>query len=348
MEVQQDSPLLRYRKTIIALLGVALLLLLSQFLYLTVQPVERAVDRNVFGVYDTPDPDWSDLGGKIVLALHDPASVASMISLYEQRIGWADMSLLPYPADLYGARWSHDGMLVAATRYIDKRFPLIVMSADSHETGYVELSSPHALIARMPSWSHDDTHVAYMTRDDLNGGDRDVESWSIYVVDVHQADSERFVTLGAYPLFLQDGTLLVLRRDGIYRYRESDLEWVGERILSVGGDGTYPEMHMSLSKDGTELLITNPTEGSLNVFALSYTGSGLSTVEKIDEFPVFALWPVFSPDGRYIAYIEVDSAIARINPRIKVIDRSTGGTFEFADLSRFPSDLMYMTDWITL
>ena len=344
-----DSSLLRYHLILIPLLLMLVLGAVPVFGYITVPQFAAFVDREVFSINYTSKADWSTLEGKIVLSLRDKGSTDS-ISVYEHRIGRSKLvKLARDEGSYYGPRTSYDDTLVAFSVLTNGAGNhMHVASSDPDDTEFIQLSKNDTTIARLPSWSFDGDHLAFMARRDAAGDTLDVSSWEIQVADVAVPESARYVTTGAHPIFLADGSILVLKSDGLYRYLEVVGVWHGERIVEVVNGAAFANMHLALSRDGTKLAWSNFEAGTLDIYIVKIDSDtkGVAII-KDDELPVYGFWPVFSPDGKYVALEEVESASAPLDQKLVAFDLSSGEKIFMTDLSPYEQDSLFITEWRT-
>ena len=134
------------------------------------------------------------------------------------------------------------------------------------------------------------------------------KGWSIWVRDLAKGTMSQLTFDGSasYPAWTPDGRYLFYSAaDGIYLIR-ADGASTPRRILEIAG---YPE---SVSPDGRRLAYYVPTESKerdIWIAPLEGTGDGLRA-GKPEPFAVTAadeIQPVFSPDGKWIAYASSES-----------------------------------------
>ena len=97
---------------------------------------------------------------------------------------------------------------------------LFVSNQNFAEMEEVPIGQPLTII-RNPSWSKDGTKIAFMGKYDDVSDAQDIESWQVYVHDFKTA-STSLLTNGTNPVFLPDGGIAVLKKDGLYRITFDD------------------------------------------------------------------------------------------------------------------------------
>ncbi len=169
------------------------------------------------------------------------------------------------------------------------------------------------------------------------------------VSEIHFADAkgERFLTNGLYPQFLPDGKHYVaLKDDGLYLMSiDSD---VSQNIFA--GKNISSNRTFDISSDGSQIALASPDKGKIFILTLHQgTAAASTTVSKV--ISAHALWPIFSPDSRYIAAAEADwpSFFNRTihNHRLSVFSVETGDSETIAKLDGFRKDNIILSDWIS-
>ncbi len=172
------------------------------------------------------------------------------------------------------------------------------------------------------------------------------ENRKVYVVG--QDGKEKFVANGVNPMFSPDGkSLLVLKNDGLHLV---DLKTGKDRSVislskEIKGSGAMVSMKLFLSRNGELLAWTNMERKQVYVIKISswepFQYHFIKTM-----LDVAAFWPVFSPDGKYLALQEVDwAAPAPKNPRLTIYDLKNFQKQMTYDLNSYKQAAMWITDW---
>jgi hypothetical protein len=251
--------------------------------------------------------DWSYLEGKIYLSLAPIAEENSTISVYEYDFATEELKNLSEDSQGYMAyKNSHDARSVAFTLVEEDKAVLYAALLEAESKPW-KVSDDTMKLARDPSWSFDDTRIAFAARtEDINAGSMDVESWNVYVADATEGSKPTLVTMGSSPLFLADDSILVLKKSGLFRYIEdADGTWTGipAFYLKDGFIGE-PNMKLTVSSDGTHVAWSDVDTGLLYVFTVTLPdGSQDFRLDLAAGFESAGFWPVFSPDNRYLALL---------------------------------------------
>lgn len=198
---------------------------------------------------------------------------------------------------------------------------------------------------REPITSGGFSEIVYAARTDADTSDENFlnpDQWSIYRLDP-QSGEEEVVTRGAHPLVSPDGKfLLALRSDGLYVV--NILTKASQRVWVFNDRNASIRMQLDLSKQGDKLAWSYAEDGALAIFNI--TSWSPFTMELAKSFKGFrSFWPVFSPDGKYLAIEEADY-IDKPEPRLVIIDLSTGEKQKVLDLNGFVQEKMFVDDWV--
>lgn len=172
--------------------------------------------------------------------------------------------------------------------------------------------------------------------------------WAIYYSEgagldpVHIAD-------GIYPNISLDGSrVLYLADDGIHMYTVNGSEDVLVHPMFSGSASA--NMMMTVSKNGSRLAITNPSNEELILMEIDWEES---SVQEIATYSIAAFWPVFSPDGEVMAVQEIDWVFMEelddyepTNARLTLIDLNSGETSSVLDLSGYEQMQLFVGDWV--
>lgn len=289
--------------------------------------------------------------------------VRKYFSLDKEVIGNIYLSLLPLSSDVNRSIYSIDIEKGVLTPFITDRddFSLTgTFSPDGSIFAYARISSTsmniyvhpssgkdYALtgdrslkIRRNPVWSPDGSKIAYIARKDFDGGSPDLDSWLVYVFDRRLA-KETFITVGGNPMFAPDGSLLVLKSDGLYRINLSTN--IGEKIWWIAdGKKAFAGAKLNISKDGSYIAWATASLKKIDIIRVDswnpFSGNIVKTISST------AFWPVFSPDSNWLAYLEFDSGNTP-HPRLVILNIQSGNKKNLLDLSNYDDQKMFLTEW---
>lgn len=211
----------------------------------------------------------------------------------------------------YASDWSPDGTRVVFDREVDDSDLGGIWVADADGSNATQLVAN----GRFPAWSPDGSTIAFVHSEPGHG-----HGSSIYVMaadgsGVHPLTSG---SVDFCPLWSPDGSQIAFLRHG-----------VGLMVVGADGSGSHqigdPELVGSLgtpdwSPDGTSIVAgINPKQGGATggIALVASDGSGEMTFVPGTEveFPDYVSNPVWSPDGRWIAYMgQSRGAIVIVHP----------------------------------
>lgn len=154
-----------------------------------------------------------------------------------------------------------------------------------------------------------------------------------------------YFTHGALAALAPNNSIVVLRSDGLY-------------LVPISTTTSNTGMLIWPSKTSTTLADQFAVSPLGNEIAWSFPGAGTIYLMKVQSWQPFvatpdksisdtALWPVFSPDGSYLAAEEVDfvSSTNPTNPRLVVFGIQTGSKQMLQDLRSYDQVKMFVSDW---
>lgn len=196
---------------------------------------------------------------------------------------------------------------------------------------------------RLPEWSPNGTRIAYTAQKISERGEGlhlELDPWVILVTDL--SGKEEIITSGTQPKWLPSGeALLVLRGDGVYRINLADRSFV--KVLGFAQTAGI-NTQMDLSADGALFAVTNLAAQAIDMYDV--TSQNPFTVEH--RMTLFgeggkAFWPVFSPNGEYLAALWIDRTAGTTH--VVVYETESFRSKKVAELYGFNLDASYLTDW---
>jgi len=194
-----------------------------------------------------------------------------------------------------------------------------------------------------PSWSPDGNFIAYMGQLKESG---DIGLTSLAATHVFLTDldgNERIISPGGYPYFSPDGqSILLMKPDGVYIFGNLTGTPNG---LQIGPPGTITTIYEKtyLSHDKSLFAWSFPGQGKIFIYEIkSWKPFSWALRNTIDAY---ADWPVFSPDNRYLAFLEVDETLTE-NEKLSVYDFETKRKKSFLKLENYDERPIIISEWI--
>lgn len=166
------------------------------------------------------------------------------------------------------------------------------------------------------------------------------EEKSVYITDLN--GKEKFITKGVQPFFLTDKKILVLKNKGIYVVDiDNNKEWLGIPF----NIGALRSMKLGFSKNGNMLAVSDYKKSEVTIFKINNWEESSFSYYVYKKIPISGFWPVFSPDGRYLAVQEVKLTDPPSNPRLVIYNIETLEWKEMINLSDYEQAAMWINDW---
>ena len=152
-----------------------------------------------------------------------------------------------------------------------------------------------------PTLSPDESKVAFTRRDDQPAGD-------IWTLDLARQTLSRFTfdpTSEIYPLWAPDGTLVYeSTKDGIFM---KNADGTGAATLVLGTTSSLIPMQVVMNPKRLLFFADFGTATGFDVYLLPLDGSRNAKPTPVIQTPVTDVEPVFSPDGKWIAYASTET-----------------------------------------
>jgi len=330
---------------------IALLIIFGLFYYLnpTTKPPQSTVVKTSEEIKALEETlDTSKLGGVIYLTLKSKEPKKSVSGLFAyfldnneliETLGGNKMRFLAINEHM-----SPDNKISAYVVKVKKEEGVYISQVFTYTYDtWSALTSNNVTRKQHPKWSLDGTRIAYMAYNPETPTST-IEllpnKWSVYIVDMD--GKETYVTDGAYPTWIPDGNLVVLKPDGLYLVNVED----NSKVLIWQFDSTtYINTMLNVSKDGTMIALSSIDNETVSLIKVSswepFNG------ELYAEIPVGAFWPVFSEDGKYLVVQAVDLETIKDNPdpRLIIYDVDTLRSATMINLDGYEQLYMFVTDW---
>ena len=331
---------------------------------------EEVITKKEPFVLESRQSETANISGKIYLSLlplekaKRPSSIIEQIkkTIYSSLIlkeidiyavDVSSMQIENFLVDVYGNRhlkFSADGG--KAVFISDRANPndnirqVYTANADLSDIKQITFSDENAKKSS-PAFSPDRKQIVFtVLGDDSGGNDKEAkflpENSSIYMTDLN--GNERFIVNGSNPMFSPDGKfLLALKSDGLYLV---GLEFNDSKNVIPLPDNAKTKystiMKLSMSANGNTIAWTNALASQIYIIKISSWNPFVYNLEKTIT-DTHAFWPVFSPDGKYLAFQEVDDN--NVNPRLAIIDLKNFNPIIKFNLGNYLPNAMWVTEW---
>lgn len=314
---------------------------------------EGAVDERVVLRFEPSPTEPIALQGNFLLSLV-PVQEKARFDIYSYSLGtdsWTRHFESSSPRNKYYLNFSpglsNSRTHIAFARKTDRDAPLQIFIAKLDGTELRRITNVPEPFKRNPVWSPNDNRIAYIahnTKTSATDPNPEIpESWSVYITDLDGTVNK--VAVGTNPIFSPDGqTLLVLQNDGLHAFDVSDPSKPQDNglVFETSGGRASQTMKIGVSRDKSMLAWPSVATGETHVFRIDSWDPFLTTPHM--SIRAKAYWTVFSPDGRYLAQMEVQS-VHDTKAIIRVYDLKTGASRDALDLNGFNKTHTVFTAW---
>ena len=329
------------KKTVaIVLLGALALALIAAWLY----PASRAYLKDslaraaqVFGAHVVAEASGTIY---VSLASVDDARSSYLNAFALDAATGKSMPLLDATnTDYYAPAFSPDGSTVAlvestgATSSIDFAY---APGSDGRLTIQKRFVTSTA-DPSYPVWSADGSAVTYSAPASSGVDSDDPDNWNSYLMNVSDG-SERWMATGAYPTFTPDGTIMLLRKDGLHLIYSNGQTATDTLAWKVENGVAVTNMRYAISPDGTAIAWAFPDLDKVYLLSVSSWNPFSASISTISDGAELSL-PVFSPDGKFIALFDASKN------RVQVLDRSTSALTPLFDTTAYYPQGVFISDW---
>jgi hypothetical protein len=182
----------------------------------------------------------------------------------------------------------------------------------------------------------------------------DAEDYEVVLVQNNELQK---VDQGLKPKWLDNDHFVYLKNDGVYLNTVHRTDEPAIKIINIDTSElkVKENVGINVSRDGKYLALIDIDGSSLDVYEIMNLDKVVNAEKKITLKDVHGFWPVFSPDGDYLAFQSVDIENIDTDPKPKVVfysldyeNKSATKLEEEIDLDNYYQDYMYIDGWIEL
>lgn len=228
-------------------------------------------------------------------------------------------------------------------------------------TEYQAGDQKRVLERRLPKWSDEAKAYAYnalvTTSSTTAPLPNDINSWEIFVRE-ESGENSSYFSDGYGPQWFADGQYLIyVKEDGIYAKAYTpgaDHSEVPEvRILSV----YFPyKINNHIDTFGDYIAVAHPMHHDIrtsyvDVYKVSTDVVEGPTINRVLSLAMedgqYGMWPIFSPEGRYLSVQTYDPlSPMNVNNSMEIYDLTTGEAVASYRLNGFYFNYAFNTDWV--
>lgn len=292
----------------------------------------------------------AQVSGSLILTMQLAIPAGSPAAIYAVTAQDGAVKKVDDTHDYFAPSFSSDGRVAVTAGLGNSAMALaLVKVSDRANPTFIVPPAP-ALFPGASSWSGNNKYVVYEAITSLpTPADIAIDSSRVILLDT-ETGAQKIVDVGASPLFLKDGSILYLKHDGIYRIDAAGLsasssEETAERVAYFNGYEATRMSRIAVSHDGLSLVVSHPESNGLVGYAAST--SPQFVLRDLGGIQGKALFPVFSPDDRSIAFISVGADDAgRTTKNLMMADTRTLTTHTLLSLAPYTDAALSLGAWV--
>jgi Tol biopolymer transport system component len=287
--------------------------------------------------------------GVLTLTLEDPTTHVS--GMYKIALPSGIPTIVEGTQGLFAPSFSRDGRKAVAVLGEGDAPQILAISGvnTAKETQSFTPPSP-ALFAGASRWSADNKFVVYEAGTAYApDASTDIANARVVLLDA-ESEGQVIVDEGTSPVFLTDGSMLYIKRDGVYRINHDGLTSTSPaesatRVVFFENYEATRNSRIALSNDGHRLLVTHPDSVRLTLYTFTLQEDTLVVASDAQAQRV-AWWPVFSPDDTHVAFFAQDVHAESNAPLfLTVTDLVTGNEYVVPGVRAYNDRFMSISTW---
>lgn len=281
-----------------------------------------------------------------VLYLSMAPVAASSTAIYSFEV--SSKTLLPVTAPTVGSDWSPTitpyGIVYASNQTASGTLAAAAQLFSLNTTRSVtQLSDIAAPWKRSPQYSVALGKIVYEGKLVVSSSELNSPNGASVYLLIGKKDA-KYMTTGSLPSLTPDGkSVVVLRNDGLY-LTSLVATSTADKIWGFDGGTASTQDQFSISADGKYIAWSIPEKG--HIYVAQVDSWAPFSKHLVSDIAVTALWPQFSPDDQYLAYIAIDlKDRTPSNARLVAQALFTGVQQTLQDLSNFDARTIFLSGW---
>lgn len=289
------------------------------------------------------------LPGTFLATMRPLSPEGARAGIYKISAASGEATLENEAGDFYAPTISNEGSRIAvvSSEGTDDAL-LFVGSITQPESAFGFAPPSPALRAGAADWSADDTHIVYEAFASLPApGDTSIRNAHVVLLDVDSKE-QQIIDSGVSPVFDSENSLMYLKADGLYRQMLATGTPVGEptRVAFFDGYDATTDSQVAIAADGAHVVVTHPHISLIITYDIYGSDEGIELVENSNYFRSVS-WPVFSPDGSSLAFIEHDVDENNTTSKaLKVMELSSGEVRVIKPLDGYDISYLSLRGWL--
>lgn len=288
--------------------------------------------------------------GSLIITLKPSVPANSAAAIYALSAQDASLKKVNDSHDFYAPAFSSDGRVAVVESVGESSWQLVIAKvADQVPQMSVVPPSP-ALFPGASSWSSDNKYIVYDAVTALPAADDvAIDNSRVVLLDV-TTGVQKILDTGVSPLFMKDGSIVYIKNDGVYRITSEGVASAApiDTALRVASFDEY-----QATRSARLALSHNE-----NLAFVSLLQSGGSIVYQVARDPEFvmnetgrvagrALFPVFSPDDKSVAFIyQATDKDGHAMKSLAIEDIHTFAMHTLADLNAYTDEFLSIGAWV--
>lgn len=306
---------------------------------------------SLFGVVpEVTEVPASQLSGSLIMTMKPSIPAQSAGAIYAVSVQGGAVKKVDDSHDYYAPSFSTDGRVAVVGNVASSSWQLIVAKVSDKDTQMVVVPPAPAIFPGASSWSPDNKYIVYdavtalPTADDVS-----IENSRVVLLDV-TTGVQKILDIGVSPLFMKDGSIIYIKADGVYRIASDGLTSVAPvdttaRVATFDEYQATRSARIALSHDENTVLVSLLQSGGSIAYQVTHDPDFY--MGEVARVAGRALFPVFSPDDKNIAFIhQSEDKEGHATKSLAIEDVRTLTMHTLTDLSAYTDEFLSLSAWV--